>query len=152
YGWSLSVPYIERLNKTGSQDLYGSNVVFTSSLDGELVGSTTPTVSSTSTNPSVETNSYVSTSYQQCPAASSVTFSKSVSASSTLLMVHVMSSYVTGVTYAGVSMTMATSTGGGAVFYLVNPTSGTNNVVVSLSQAAGSLGTAVSYTGTDTSN
>src|SRR3989338_2428038 len=25
YGWTLSIPYIQRLNKTGSQDLYGSN-------------------------------------------------------------------------------------------------------------------------------
>ncbi len=36
YGWSLSVPYIQRLNKTGSQDLYTTSTVFTSSLDGEL--------------------------------------------------------------------------------------------------------------------
>src|SRR5262245_60777499 len=36
YGWSLSIPYIERLNKTGSQDLYGSSVYYTSSIDGEL--------------------------------------------------------------------------------------------------------------------
>jgi hypothetical protein len=36
YGWSLSVPYIERLNKTGSENLYGSNAYFTSSIDGEL--------------------------------------------------------------------------------------------------------------------
>jgi hypothetical protein len=39
YGWSLSVPYIERLNKTGSQDLYGAPV-FASSMDGELVQTT----------------------------------------------------------------------------------------------------------------
>jgi YD repeat-containing protein len=36
YGWSLSIPYIERLNKTGSQDMYGPNAYFSSSLDGEL--------------------------------------------------------------------------------------------------------------------
>jgi RHS repeat-associated protein len=36
YGWSLSVPYIQRLNKTGSQNLYGSPSYFTSSIDGEL--------------------------------------------------------------------------------------------------------------------
>ena len=42
YGWSLSIPYIQRLNKTGSQDLYTSNAYFTSSVDGDLVGSTTP--------------------------------------------------------------------------------------------------------------
>ncbi len=37
YGWSLSIPYIQRLNKTGTQDLYTSSATFTSSLDGELV-------------------------------------------------------------------------------------------------------------------
>ena len=43
YGWSLNIPYIQRLNKTGSQDLYNANY-FTSSLDGELgVINTTPT-------------------------------------------------------------------------------------------------------------
>lgn len=36
YGWSLSIPYIERLNKTGSQNMYGPSAYFTSSLDGEL--------------------------------------------------------------------------------------------------------------------
>ena len=36
YGWSLSIPYIQRLNKTGSQNLYGSNPYYTSSLEGEL--------------------------------------------------------------------------------------------------------------------
>jgi hypothetical protein len=40
YGWSLSIPYIQRLNKTGSQDLYNVNT-FTSSAEGELVASTT---------------------------------------------------------------------------------------------------------------
>src|SRR5258705_4109649 len=33
YGWSLPIPYIQRLNKTGSQDLYSNTPVFTSSLD-----------------------------------------------------------------------------------------------------------------------
>ena len=31
YGWQLSIPYIQRLNKTGSQDLYGNTPYFTSS-------------------------------------------------------------------------------------------------------------------------
>jgi RHS repeat-associated protein len=39
YGWSLSIPYIERLNKTGSQNMYGPDAYFTSSLDGELATS-----------------------------------------------------------------------------------------------------------------
>src|SRR5262249_21672269 len=36
YDWSLSIPYIERINKTGTQDLYGSSPYFSSSIDGEL--------------------------------------------------------------------------------------------------------------------
>jgi hypothetical protein len=36
YGWSLSAPYIQRLNKTGIQNLYSSTPYFTSSIDGEL--------------------------------------------------------------------------------------------------------------------
>ena len=35
YGWSLNIPYIQRLNKTGINALYSSNY-FYSSLDGEL--------------------------------------------------------------------------------------------------------------------
>ena len=53
YGWQLSIPYIQRLNKTGSQDLYGSTPYFTSSLDGELANmsiSTTTVASTTLTN------------------------------------------------------------------------------------------------------
>src|SRR5262249_359153 len=36
YGWSLNIPYIERLNKTGADQLYISNY-YNSSLSGELV-------------------------------------------------------------------------------------------------------------------
>ena len=43
YGWSLSIPYVERLNKTGSQNLYSPNAYFTSSFDGELATTTTGT-------------------------------------------------------------------------------------------------------------
>lgn len=46
-GWSISIPYVERLNKSGVENLYSTSTLnyFTSSLDGELV--TTSTVSST---------------------------------------------------------------------------------------------------------
>src|SRR5262252_2206359 len=37
YGWSLPIPYIQRLNKTGSQDIYNSSSFFTASTEGELV-------------------------------------------------------------------------------------------------------------------
>ena len=46
-GWSISIPYIERLNKSGVDQLYSTSTLnyFTSSIDGELVSTTT--VSST---------------------------------------------------------------------------------------------------------
>ena len=43
YGWNLSIPYIERINKDGTERLYNNNY-FTSSLGGELA-----TTSATST-------------------------------------------------------------------------------------------------------
>lgn len=36
YGWSIDIPYIERINKTGSDNLYTDNT-FSSSIDGELI-------------------------------------------------------------------------------------------------------------------
>lgn len=45
YGWADSIPYIERLNKRGSDKLY-SNYDFFSTLDGELL----PTVAATTTS------------------------------------------------------------------------------------------------------
>jgi RHS repeat-associated protein len=50
YGWSLSIPYIQRLNKTGSQNLYGTSSrsqYYTSSIDGELATTTTATTTQT---------------------------------------------------------------------------------------------------------
>ena len=49
-GWSISIPYIERLNKSGVDQLYSTSTLnyFTSSLDGELVA--TSTVSSTASS------------------------------------------------------------------------------------------------------
>lgn len=41
YGWSLSIPYIERLNKTGSENLYSDDAYFTSSIEGELASEAT---------------------------------------------------------------------------------------------------------------
>ena len=41
YGWQLSIPYIQRLNKTGSNNLYNTNPYFTSSIDGELATTST---------------------------------------------------------------------------------------------------------------
>lgn len=42
YGWRISVPFIQRLNKTGSQDLHNIPT-FTSLIDGELATTTAST-------------------------------------------------------------------------------------------------------------
>jgi len=44
-GWSIGIPYIERLNKSGVENLYSTSTLnyFTSSLDGELVTTSTAT-------------------------------------------------------------------------------------------------------------
>jgi hypothetical protein len=63
YGWSLSIPYIQRLNKTGSQDLYATSSYFTSSIEGELAidgGITTSApVTSFSTSPTILDTRYL---------------------------------------------------------------------------------------------
>lgn len=40
YEWSLSIPYIEVMNKTGSENMYSNTQYFTSSVDGELATTT----------------------------------------------------------------------------------------------------------------
>src|SRR5208282_1413862 len=40
YGWTVSIPYIVRLNKTGSQNMYSNTQYFSSSIDGELATTT----------------------------------------------------------------------------------------------------------------
>jgi Salmonella virulence plasmid 65kDa B protein len=44
-GWSIGIPYIERLNKSGVDNLYSTSTLnyFSSSLDGELVSTSTVT-------------------------------------------------------------------------------------------------------------
>lgn len=86
----------------------------------------------------------------------SVTHAHTCSGSNRILWCGVQNSgtasTISGVTYAGVSMTLANSvsdTGNGefiSLFYLINPSSGTNNVVVSCSSSSIDLDCA-SYTG-----
>jgi hypothetical protein len=102
---------------------------------------------------SIETGTNGPTSGSICSGTpTSLTFSKTVSSTSTLLTVHAFAGGITGVTYAGVSMTNAISTAQGTTWYLVNPSSGTHDVVVNMSPGAAILASAVSYTGTDTTN
>lgn len=84
--------------------------------------------------------------------ANSLTFAHTCTGSNLFLVVSVFDSNdtVSGVTYAGVSMTKAwTSTGLGESFwYLIGPASGANNVVVTKSAGTASLGAvAASYAG-----
>jgi hypothetical protein len=106
-------------------------------------------------SPSVETGSYGPTNQPNSPFTSTATFTKSVSASSTLLIVHTdpNESLITGITYAGMNMALATTSQSGiATWYLVNPPIGTHDVVINYSQSVGGYSSAVSYTGTDTSS
>jgi RHS repeat-associated protein len=57
YGWSTNIPYIQRLNKTGSDNLYSDNN-FTSSLSGQLVQ-----VAGTTYAPRVETGDFLKYSF-----------------------------------------------------------------------------------------
>lgn len=89
--------------------------------------------------------------------AISLTYSHTTSGVDRFLVVSVNTdnnATCTGVTYAGVSMTQVTSLFDAAsgttryVFYLVNPTSGANNVVVSMTASTGRIHSiATSYTG-----
>src|SRR5262249_22718480 len=86
YGWSLSIPYIERLNKIGTQDLYGNTPYFTSSVDGELVlaPTTTSAVSNGDVTPTIlDTTPFVidSSSNTAHGSGTSVSFSSTVPAS-----------------------------------------------------------------------
>jgi RHS repeat-associated protein len=56
YGWTLSIPYIQRVNKTGSENLFGTNPTYSSSIDGELA--TTSTSTPTLFRPRVDEGSF----------------------------------------------------------------------------------------------
>lgn len=95
------------------------------------------------------TNSFSGTS------GTSYTFSHTTSGSNRFLVVYAgvpLTDIITGVTYAGVSMTLAqkNQTSGDRwlyLYYLANPASGANNVVISSSGSDALLGSASSYTG-----
>lgn len=102
---------------------------------------------------------YDATSSGTALPGNSITFSHTCSGSNRILLVFISqnsggsSDIITGVTYNGVSMTRIdrSNTGVGITvyaYYLVNPTAGANNVVVSASSGSDYLrAIAVSYTG-----
>jgi hypothetical protein len=57
YGWTDSLPYIQRINKDGTNQLFAENY-FYSSLDGELVGKT-----ASSFVPTIESGSFLTYSF-----------------------------------------------------------------------------------------
>jgi len=101
---------------------------------------------------------YDSSSSGYTASGSSLTFSHTCSGSNRILFVGVgpysAGSTITGVTYNGVSMTLIATSGASAVggqhalmYYLINPTSGANNVVVSASSSIKIAAVSASYTG-----
>ena len=88
-------------------------------------------------------------------ASSSHTFSHTCTGSDLILFVTATSANggVTGVTYNSVPMTQINSTVTDTVvlttslWYLINPATGANNVVISTSSATGTTGSSASYTG-----
>ena len=88
----------------------------------------------------------------------SLTFSHTCSWTNRILFVDffgaVLADNITGVTYWWVSMTRASATVNGAAwtryiytYYLINPSTGTNNVVISASASIAISGSATSYNG-----
>ena len=129
YGWQLSIPYIQRLNKTGSQNLY-SGGYFTSSIDGELVSLATSTPATTS--PTILDS--LPLSIYQTPVGSSDSRSYTVPAggSNNLFLVLLTNGNSTAptATLNGSSLTFVRISGSinrayYFVGYLANPTSGT---------------------------
>jgi hypothetical protein len=100
---------------------------------------------------SVDTASY----YTGAGYVTTVTWSHTCSASANRLLMVAGESNISAVTYAGVSLTQGAegAEGGsgrnGSVWYLINPASGTNTVVVSLTSASHQCHAAVSFAGVD---
>jgi hypothetical protein len=132
YGWQIAIPYIQRLNKTGSQDLYGNTPYFTSSLDGELASTTMTATSSTATTSPVILDTLPLAIYQT-PVGSSDSRSYTVPAggSNKLFLVLLTNGSLTApsATLNGSPLTFVSiGTANRAIYfvgYLADPTSGT---------------------------
>lgn len=99
--------------------------------------------------------SYDSSSHGNVVTGTSLTYSHTTSGSARILFVGVStesaSDLVTGITYNGVSMTRIQFQSGNGegtyLYYLINPSLGANNVVISTSSSTGIRSASVSYTG-----
>jgi hypothetical protein len=135
YGWQLSIPYVQRLNKTGSQNLYsGTTLYYTSSLDGELANINTSPLPAATTSPSILDTPPL-TVYQTSPGTTQDSRSYTVpsAGSNKLFLVFVAnfaSSNAPSATLNGQPVTFIRFNGTANraayfVGYLTNPTSGT---------------------------
>lgn len=106
---------------------------------------------------------YDSSATSNTGSASSLTYSHTCSGVDRILLVQVWcgsNRTISSITYNGVSMTeLSTLTGGSigagertAVYYLIAPATGANNVVVTLSGATSIASNSASYTGVDQTN
>lgn len=78
--------------------------------------------------------------------ATSLTFSHTTAGANRILFVTVLAGgSISSVTYNGVAMTQAVASGNHAIFYLVNPTIGANNVVITCGSSVSIVGKAASY-------
>jgi hypothetical protein len=133
YGWQLSIPYIQRLNKTGSQGLYGNTPYFSSSIDGELTNATITATSSGATSSPYILDSLPLSIYQT-PVGTSDSRTYTVPAGGTnklfLVLLTNGNSTAPSATLNGSPITFVRINGSASeayyfIGYLANPTSGT---------------------------
>lgn len=105
---------------------------------------------------------YDATAHGNTAGATSLTFSHTCGTGANRILwvgfrVGTSSDVATGVTYNGVAMTQAVKKSGAGgshytyLYYLVNPATGANNVVISLSGSQSIIGVSASYTGANQS-
>jgi len=143
YGWSLPIPYVQRLNKTGTQDFYNSATsYFTSSTDGELANIATSTTAATTTPSVLDT---VPLSTYKVTAATSDSRSYTVPAGGSnrlfVLLLAANNTNTPTATLNGVSLSVSPISGtAGRMYYYVGylaaPSSGTFQVNFSASTYA----------------
>ena len=84
-------------------------------------------------------------------ASTTLTYSVTCTGANFLLVdVYYTSSSISSVTYNGVSMTLANAQTSHSVYYLANPSSGANNVVVTMAASTNIFSSAVCYSGVAT--
>lgn len=150
---------------TSTTSTSSSTSTTTTSTSTTSTSSTTSLTTSTSRSTSTSTTTTIASSIIQFDSAvngglvnpgTSLTWSHTTSGSNRILYVAVfgdnVTDAITGVTYAGVAMTLINKVKINLdrwiyLFYLINPTLGANNVVVSANASVAIAGDSASYTG-----